>query len=651
MTLVAANGLSMHFGGPVLLDGVNVKIERGCRVGLIGPNGSGKSTLLRLIAGQLAPTSGSVTANGAVRIAYQAQELDTSVGATVFEFMQSAFEDEAMRESRLREIEARLADGHDREPSDPLLRTYEALQREQEQSGIYDVERRIKTMLTQLGVPESSWHKDLARFSGGERNVIGLARALLSRPDVLLLDEPSNHLDMDGVEWFIRFIRKMDSAVVMVSHNRHVLDAVAQSIWELRRAKIHAWKGNYSEFVRQREEALALQARQYKVQQRLIQRIEFQARRLRDMANAYDDPAQAKRAKSMLKRIERMEKIEAPTDIKRRFSASVSTSGRHGRIALQINDFSFAYGDRVLFDRASLEIEYGERVCLVGPNGAGKSTLFRAILEQGHWEHPTLRLGKSVIVDEYRQLHDDVVEGGTLEDWLVEASGLQPADARDTLHRFMFTREDLGRAVTTLSGGEKSRLQLARLVSNDVNFLMLDEPTNHLDIEACEQLEDMLQEFEGTLLVISHDRYFLDKLVERVVEVKDLALADHRCSFAEWWQTRREPPRAQALANRNEDREAEKASARAAFEAERTKKRERNRLQSRHRTLEAKIAELEPKVTTLAASLERAYSSNPDRADESPDEILRALEQARADLELCYEEWVELENALAPDGA
>jgi len=214
------------------------------------------------------------------------------------------------------------------------------------------VDRRIESVLSSLGLPESAWHQPIEGFSGGERNVIGLARCVLSDPDVLLLDEPSNHLDMEGVEWFIDFVRKSRCAILMVSHNRHLLDAVTREIWELRGARIDVWTGNYSDYQRQRAEALARQERQYKAQQRLIARIEFQARRLRDMANAYDDPGQAKRAKAMLRRIDRMEKVERPDTHERSFGAALTSSGRHGRIALTIRDFDFAYGDRVLFEGA-----------------------------------------------------------------------------------------------------------------------------------------------------------------------------------------------------------------------------------------------------------------------------------------------------------
>ncbi|MDJ0520803.1 MAG: ABC-F family ATP-binding cassette domain-containing protein [Planctomycetota bacterium] len=646
MALITANGLRMHFGGPLLLDGVNVKVEPGARIGLIGRNGTGKSTLLKLLAGRLEPTDGSVARQSGARVAYQAQELLFEPGRTVFQEMQRAFEAETARERELRNLEQALATEQDEQTRGRLLREYEALQAEQEQAGVYDVDRRIESVLSSLGLPESAWHQPMDGFSGGERNVIGLARALLGDPDVLLLDEPTNHLDMEGVEWFIDFVRKSKAAILMVSHNRHLLDAVGKEIWELRGARVTPWTGNYSDFQRQKAEALARQERQYKAQQRLIARIEFQARRLRDMANAYDDPAQAKRAKSMLKRIERMDKVERPDDKDRTFGASMSGGNRHGRIALSVKDFSFAYGERVLFDKACLEIEFGDRVCLVGSNGSGKSTLFHEILEHGGWDNHTLRLGKSVKVGDYSQLRENLDPAETLEDWAVRTTRLPPKQAVLLLHRFLFTREDLPRPIGSLSGGEKSRLQLARLVHEKVNFLMLDEPTNHLDIQACEQLEEMLQDFEGTLFVISHDRYFLDKLVDRVVEVKDRQLVDHPMRFAPWWRQKvdsGEFGRHTALRDRHTEAEG-KQDARKAFEDRRTRQRELNRLRNRYRDLEARITELEDRIRDMEQRLEGAYAPGHDPAQ--AEALLGDLQSGRTELQKLYEDWETVAAAL-----
>jgi ATP-binding cassette, subfamily F, member 3 len=647
MALVTASAVSMHFGGPLLLDGVTLKVEPGARIGLIGRNGTGKSTLLGLLAGRLEPSAGAVQRAADARVAFQAQELAVEPGETPWETMRAVFADDLAREASLRDLERRLGAAPPGEPREKMLREYDRLQHAQHARGVYDVDRRIADLLTRLGLPEPSWRAPLSSFSGGERNVIGLARVLVAEPDLMLLDEPSNHLDMEGVEWFVDVLRRTPAAVVVVSHNRHLLDAVATEIWELSGGRVTTWKGNYTEHRRLKAEAIALQERRWKVQERLRARIEFQARRLRDMANAYDDPGQARRARSMLRRLERMETVERPQGEAPRFRASLAGGDRHGRIAIHVRDFSFAHGDRVLFDHANLEIEQGERVCLVGPNGSGKTTLLRHVLEEGSWENPTLRLGRSVRVGEYRQLHDVLDPGASLLDWTQGETGLPRGAAADLLHRFLFTRPDLDRSIGTLSGGEKSRLQLARLAHAKVNLLLLDEPTNHLDLEACEVLEEMLQAYDGTLLVVSHDRYFLDKLVDRVVEVRDRALVSHPGSFETWWAGRQEAGRTRrgALEERGAPDGEGKAEARRAFETRRDARRLVSRLRSRLRELETEIEALEADETQVRRRLERAFGADGDRRE--GERLARRHHELRARLADRYGRWERAAEDLA----
>ncbi|MBL9085768.1 MAG: ABC-F family ATP-binding cassette domain-containing protein [Planctomycetia bacterium] len=652
MPLLSLSHVTMHHGGPVLLDDVTLDVEPGRKIGVIGANGVGKSTLLNLLAGLAEPVKGDVVRSRGVRLAHQAQELACPAGSTVFAEMRRVFGDAHARDTRLRALEEALAtaDGDDRRR---LLAEYEALTHRHEAEGGYDVDRRIEAVLSSLGLPEEAWHRPLEVFSGGERNVIGLARVLLSEPDVMLLDEPSNHLDMDGVEWFIELVRRTPAAVVMVSHNRHLLDATVDEIWEVARGKVTVWTGNYGDYQRQKAEALALQERQWKAQQRLIRRIEFAARRLKDMANAYDDPGQARRAKAMMARIDRMEKVERPVTEQRTFGGGFA-GDRGGRIALVVKDFSCAYGDRPIFERANLEIEFGERVCLVGPNGSGKTTLFKALLEQGGWENPTLRLGKSVVVGEYRQLHEEALDRGmTLRDWMQDATGLLKSEAEALLHRFLFTRDDLDREIRTLSGGEKSRLQLARLSHQKVNLLLLDEPTNHLDLQACEQLEEMLEEYEGTLVVISHDRYFLDRLVHRVVEVVDRQLVSYRCTFAEWWARRSAEQRqkrkgALELRSQKSAAEAGKGDGGAEREAKKARAREARRLASELRTVEGKLLKAEERAKAADRALEEHWAAGGDHVKG------RALADdataARAEIERLYADWAARAEALDAAG-
>ncbi|MCA8916572.1 MAG: ATP-binding cassette domain-containing protein [Planctomycetes bacterium] len=683
MPLVTVSNLSMHYGGPDLLRGVSLDIEPGAKIGLIGQNGTGKSTLLKLIMQQGEPTKGEIHRQRGLNIAYQAQELSYDPGSTVFMEMRKLFAEDFKRQERLHALEDRMAHGED------VMAEYERIQQEHETAGGYDVERRIEQVLTGLGLPRASWTQPIESFSGGERNIIGLARILLQEPDLMLLDEPSNHLDMDGIEWFIQFIRNTRAAVLMVSHNRHMLDATANEIWELHSRKITRWAGNYSDFQRQKAEALALQERQYKSQQRLIKRIEFQARRLLDMARAYDDPGQAKRAKAMLQRIDQMDKVDAPDKSENRFHANLAGGKRHGHIALEISDLTIevqqvhgasgiGHGEqgngaspqapspkpRALLERAALQITFGQRVALVGPNGSGKTTLFRAILNHADWENPgvdvqdgpfhvhgTLRTGKSAVIGDYSQIHQHALdESLSLIQWFMNISGLEFQPATLMLHRFLFSREDINRTIATLSGGEKSRLQLARLVHEKVNFLMLDEPTNHLDIQACEQLEEMLEEFEGTLLIISHDRYFLDRLVNRVVELEDRKLVQFDGTFAEWWQQKHASATAgpkRTLQLHSQKSAAERRSeAKHQREDQKAKQREQHKLKTELKALEARIEKLEAKQKELEEQLAKAFSHEGDASAEEALKLNQAFEAVRNQITEAYTKWEELAGAV-----
>ncbi|MBZ0137702.1 MAG: ATP-binding cassette domain-containing protein [Planctomycetes bacterium] len=687
MPLVTGSNLIMHYGGPDLLKGVSFDIEPGAKIGLIGQNGTGKSTLLKIIIGQLEATKGEVHRQRGLNIAYQAQELVYDPGATAWDEMRKLFSADFKRQERLHALEERMTAGED------VLSEYERVQNEHETAGGYEVERKIEQVLTGLGLPPSSWSQPIASFSGGERNIIGLARILLQEPDLMLLDEPSNHLDMDGIEWFIHFIRNTRAAVLMVSHNRHMLDATATEIWELHSRKLTRWAGDYSDFQRQKAEALALQERQFKSQQKLIKRIQFQARRLLDMARAYDDPGQAKRAKAMLMRIEQMDKVDAPDRSESRFHAHLTGGKRHGHIALAIEDLTVSVESgggstetgvkttaasaghllptpdsklptRSLLDAASLEITFGQRVALVGPNGSGKTTLFKAILNHADWENPqidvrqgpfhiagTLRTGKAAVIGDYSQVHQHALdESLTLIQWFLNVSGLEYQPATLMLHKFLFSRSDLERTIGTLSGGEKSRLQLARLVHEKVNFLMLDEPTNHLDIQACEQLEDMLEEFEGTLLIISHDRYFLDRLVNKVVELEDRKLQTFDGTFAEWWQQKH----AQAAAGpkRTLQLHAQKSAAERRSEAkgqreeQKARQREQHKVRTELKALEARIEKLESKQKELEEQLAKAFSLEGEISADEAQKLNTAFEAIKSQIVESYARWEELAGAV-----
>ena len=642
MALLSLSHVTFRYAAEVILDDVTLAVEKGRKIGVVGQNGTGKSTLLRLMAGRLEPTAGDVQRQRDAVVAFQEQELRPEPGETVLDRMRRVPRADLQRAERLREVEARLGEDVDAGEQRRLLLEYERLQRAHDAAGGYEVERRIETVLSRLGLPEEAWTHAVADFSGGERNIIGLAGVLLADPDVMLLDEPSNHLDTWGIEWFVEFVRRSDRAIVMVSHDRDVLDRCVDEIWEVRGSRVTAWTGNYTAYRAAREEALALQERQWRVQEKEAARLEAQARRQMDMANAYDDPGQARRAKNMLRRAERRRVVDRPDRTEARFRARLRGGGRVGTLALAVDGFTARYDERVVLDDVALDLTHGDRVCLVGPNGSGKTTLFDAIRDQGAWDNPVVRIGKAVKVGEYRQLHDVLDHGTPLLRWLADDLRCPDPEAAALLHRFLFARDDLERPIGTLSGGEKSRVQLARLVHANVNLLLLDEPTNHLDIQACEQLEEMLRAFDGTLLVISHDRRFLDGLVNRVVEIRDRRLHVFDGSFSAWWETKREAGldrRGAALELRSRaaaDDDAKEA-ARREREERKDRQREARRLEREIARLEKAVLRLEERHAELATALQDAYApgADPGRART----LATELADVRAQIEARTAEW------------
>jgi len=394
--------------------------------------------------------------------------------------------------------------------------------------------------LAGLGVQERLWNASLNSLSGGERNIVALARILISEYDLALFDEPGNHLDFSGLEWLENYLSNLKKAFIVVSHNRYLLDRVCTKIWELEGyghtgAKLEQFGGNYSVY---RSEKLTRALRQeaaFKRRQAQIERLEFQIRRLKAWGQVHDNPGLSKRAKAMERRIEKMDKVERPTEGKK-LQFRLLAKPPKGTIALEARNYKKEFEDGfILLDRVSFLITQGERVAFIGNNGTGKSSLLKDVVQKGRWENPMLRVGASVRTGYYAQLAENLEARNNLQSEAIRLTGLSPGSAAELLHRFLFTRDDLEKPVAVLSGGEKARLQLAALIASGADMLLLDEPTNHLDVYAREAVEDALEEFSGTLIVVSHDRYFLDKLTDRVIYFQPPSVRQFDGNFSEFW--------------------------------------------------------------------------------------------------------------------
>jgi ATP-binding cassette, subfamily F, member 3 len=519
--IVARNIVKYHGGNLKVLSGASLSVEAGEKVGLVGRNGAGKTTLLEILAGGSEADSGSVERGGGAKVGVTSQSLYAGErgGISVEEEIISAFEPLMEREWELKELEIRLAE----DPSSALLERYGRLQVEFERDGGYDYRARAASTLSSLGFAREDWKRPVGSFSGGEQSRIALARLLLEEPDLVLLDEPTNHLDLKAIEWLENFVKGAKSAVLVVSHDRYFLDAVAGSILELEDGRLTRYPGNYSEYVtekRAREERLARKAKanaERRAQlERFIERNRAKARK-------------ASQAKSKQKLLDRMENIEGPNSANKNIKLDLGDTSRAGRVVLGMEDVRYAHVDseEPLLEDLDLVIERGERVVLLGSNGTGKSTVMRLATGELKPQRGFVRLGHNVIPAYQDQQLARLDDNKTVLEEAMDATGLKAPETRDLLGAFLFSGEDVFKKVSSLSGGERNRLSLAEIVVSGANLLLLDEPTNNLDIPARETLEETLLGYRGTMFFISHDRYFLRKLATRVVELENRKLTNY----------------------------------------------------------------------------------------------------------------------------
>jgi ATP-binding cassette subfamily F protein 3 len=543
MIVVHLDRVSVTYISEPIFEDLSWEIHDERVVGLVGPNGCGKSTLLRLIMGELNSDTGFTNRNRGLSIGYLPQEPQLEPGRSVWQEVSSASTELARVERELSRVEGRLADpavyGDEKELTRALNRQARLLD-EYTQLGGPSYEGRVRSTLNSLGFDEAEMRLPVDVLSGGQKKLVGLARLLVTQPDMLLLDEPDNHLDLRGKAFLERFIRSYKGAVIIVSHDRYLLDMVVDEIVELEDGRLTRYPGNYSEYAFEKQTRLLRQQQMFQAQQKEITRLEQAAKRLLLWGKIYDNVKFSRRGKNILKRLDKMERIEKPVLERRRMGLELN-GWRGSNKVLEITDLDKVFppsaaddDETIILAGLNLLLWRGERVGLVGPNGAGKSLLYRLILGQ---EPPTggeIQVGPSVEVGYYAQEHDTLDYERTLLDTVRLAAKLSEDGAVSFLGRFLFTYEQARSQVRTLSGGERSRLQMALLMLSDANFLLLDEPTNNLDIPSAEVLEAALEEFEGTVLVISHDRYFLDRVVDRIVELDEGALSEYLGGYSDY---------------------------------------------------------------------------------------------------------------------
>ncbi|OGN81253.1 MAG: hypothetical protein A2X24_13020 [Chloroflexi bacterium GWB2_54_36] len=628
MSLLTANDLAKSFGPVDIFSDVTLSIPHRARIGLVGPNGVGKTTLLRILLGEEEPSAGEVQVSRGLQMAYLPQEARLLTDRTLWQECLTVFEDLIQRQAELARLETAMADP---DKAESALASYGRLQQEFERLGGYTFETRIRQTLTGLGFSRSDINRPLAHLSGGQRTRALLAKLLLSSPDLLLLDEPTNHLDIAAVEWLENYLKDWPGAVLIVSHDRYFLDQVVDTVWEMTPA-LETYHGNYSAYLVQREERYQRQLEEYQAQQEFIEKEEDYIRR--NIAGQNTRQAQGRR-----KRLERMlEEVRlAPPRLSRKMRFRLQAVGRSGDLVLRTEALSIGYHDegRPLFHAPDLLLKRGECAAVIGPNGAGKTTFLKTLLEQIPPYSGEVRLGASLQIGYFAQAHEGLRSDNTLMEEINKvAPHMLPAEVRDYLAKFLFTGDDVFKEVKLLSGGERGRLALACLALQGTNLLLLDEPTNHLDLPSQELLQALLADYQGTILLVSHDRYLIDALATQVWEVEPAqrALRVFDGTYSEY-RAARQAEALQAAAEKaavltNKTGNSRPRGANNSMDRKR---------KERIRVIEAEITALESQIAAITRQLE-----NPPPDAGKVVQLGRDYQSLQHSLETRLSDWAEL---------
>lgn len=636
MIVLGVKNLSKAFGIDEILKDVSFNINEGEKVSLIGSNGSGKSTLFKIITKSLDFDKGDIFIDKGKTLGYLSQNLSLSSSNTIYEEMLTPFSNLIALEEKIKALETELSLPYDEAKEDYHSRVIEKYTESQETyklSGGYTYKGEISRVLQGLGFFEEDFSKKINILSGGQKTRLALSKLLLTKPDILLLDEPTNHLDLPAIEWLEEYLKAYKGTILLISHDRFFLDEITGRTIEMVNGRVIEYSGNYSFYIKQKEKNYEVMLKAYEKQQAEIKRQEEIIERYR----SFNREKSIKAAESRQKRLDKIEVLEKPVEDKGLGRIVFKEKIKSGRDVLVLENLSKSFGEKELFSEINLELKREDKVALIGDNGIGKTTLFKILLGEEKATSGNVIIGKNVLFGYYDQEQKNLDINKTILDEVWDAyPDLTVTEIRSYLGHFLFSGDDVFKKINKLSGGEKCRISLLKLVLSNSNFLLMDEPTNHLDIPSREALEEALLSYEGTILLISHDRYFLNKIAEKILELKNNGIATYLGNYNYYSEKKKKPDRFEETENENTVNKTELNNIKKKKREAEKKERERNKEIS---SIEADIAELEEHTKELNQMLcsEEVYSSFQE-SSRINDEIKKNEEK----LQMLYERWEEL---------
>ncbi|HEP1278672.1 ABC-F family ATP-binding cassette domain-containing protein [Streptococcus pyogenes] len=592
MIILQGNKLERSFSGDVLFQNISLQVDERDRIALVGPNGAGKSTLLKLLVGEETPTSGEVNTKKDLTLSYLAQNSRFESDQTIYEEMLKVFEALRQDEKRLRQMEMDMATVSGQDLT-RLMTDYDLLTEHFRQQGGFTYESDIKAILNGFKFDESMWQMTIAELSGGQNTRLALAKMLLEKPELLVLDEPTNHLDIETIAWLENYLANYQGALIIVSHDRYFLDKVATVTLDLTPHGLDRYVGNYSRFMTLKAEKLVAEEKQFDKQQKEIAKLEDFVQKNIVRAST------TKRAQARRKQLEKIERLDKPTSARKLAHMTFQADKPSGNVVLTVEKAAIGYNQHVLSEPINLDVHKLDAIAIVGPNGIGKSTLIKSVIGQIPFIKGEVKYGANVEIGYYDQTQSHLTSSNTvLEELWQDFSTTPEVDIRNRLGAFLFSGDDIKKSVAMLSGGEKARLLLAKLSMENNNFLVLDEPTNHLDIDSKEVLENALIDFDGTLLFVSHDRYFINRLATKVLEITENGSTLYLGDYDYYLEKKAELEELARLAAGETVEETKEASA-TDYQLQKANQKERRRLTRRYEEIEARLETIEERIGAI----------------------------------------------------